>query len=170
MIIYKPPTLGSLHSFWNLDAEKCHTVLQDLSDIGSKNQTGDFLCLALSIQDAVVVIELVELLGQLVAVVGNTSRVVVVACIGYGRSEVVHLLDEVNLFLIDRCICAQLCWNLDALGSSLAHDAADTSVGVLDERTCVAIEVDTLFWVEEHVLAGIYLEDEVLQRSETHDA
>ena len=115
-------------------------------------------------------IELVELLGQLVAVVSNATRVVVVAGIGYSCSKVVHLLDEVDLLLVDRSICTQLCRNLDALGCCLAHDAADTSVGILDERTCVAVEVDTLFWVEEHVLAGIYLEDEVLQRSETHDA
>ena len=62
-----------LHSFWNLDAEQRHTVLQDLSHVGSKNQTGNLLSLALSIQDAVIVIELVELLGQLVAVVSNTT-------------------------------------------------------------------------------------------------
>lgn len=68
-----------LHSFWNLDAEQRHTVLQDLCHVGCKNQTGNLLSLALSIQDAVVVIELVELLGQLVAVVSNTTRVVVVA-------------------------------------------------------------------------------------------
>ena len=53
-----------LHSFWNLDAEQRHTILQDLCHVGCKNQTGNLLCLALSIQDAVVVIELVELLGQ----------------------------------------------------------------------------------------------------------
>ena len=56
-----------LHSFWNLDAEQRHTVLQNLSHVGCKNQTGNLLSLALSIQDAVVVIELVELLGQLIA-------------------------------------------------------------------------------------------------------
>ena len=31
----------------------------------------------------------------------------------------------------------------------MVHDAADTSVGILDERTCITVEVDTLFWVEE---------------------
>ena len=159
-----------LHSFWNLDAEQRHTVLQDLCHVGCKNQTGNLLSLALSIQNAVVVIELVELLSQLVAVVSDATRVVVVAGIGYGCCEVVHLLDEVNLRLVDWGICALFCRNRDALGFCLAHDSADTSVGVLDERTCIAVEVDTLLRVEEHVLAGIHLEDEVLQRSETHDA
>ena len=159
-----------LHSFWNLDAEQRHTVLQDFCHVGCKNQTGNLLSLALSIQDAVVVIELVELLSQLVAVVSNATRVVVVAGIGYGCCEVVHLLDEVDLLLVDRSICTQLCRNLDALGCCLAHDAADTSVGILDERTCITVEVDTLFWVEEHVLACVHLEDEIFQGSKTHDA
>ena len=48
---------------------------KNLSHVGSKNQTGNLLSLALGIQDAVVVIELVELLGQLVAVVSDTTRV-----------------------------------------------------------------------------------------------
>ena len=86
-------------------------------------------------------IELVELLGQLVAVVGDAGRVVVVARISHGCGEVVHLLYKVNLLLIDRSICAQCGRNLNALGGCLAHDAADTSVGVLDERTSVAVEV-----------------------------
>ena len=45
-----------LHSFWNLDAEQRHTVLQDLCHVGCKNQTGNLLSLALSIQNAVVVL------------------------------------------------------------------------------------------------------------------
>ena len=145
-----------LHSFRNLDAEQRHTILQNLSHVGCKNQTGNLLSLALGIQDAVVVIELVELLGQLVAVVSDTTRVVVVACIGYSCSKVVHLLDEVNLLLVDRSVCAQLCRNLDALGCCLAHDAADTGIGILDERTCVTVEVDTLFWVEEHCCEEVH--------------
>ena len=43
-------------------------------------------------------------------------------------------------------------------------------MSVLDERTGVAIEVDTLLGVEEHVLAGVDLQDEILQGSHTHDA
>jgi hypothetical protein len=43
-------------------------------------------------------------------------------------------------------------------------------MSVLDERTCVAVEVDRLFGVEEHVLAGVDLEDEVFQGTHSHDA
>ena len=41
-----------LHSFWNLDAEQRHTVLQNLSHVGCKNQTGNLLSLALGIQES----------------------------------------------------------------------------------------------------------------------
>ena len=46
----------------------------------------------------------------------------------------------------------------------------DAGVGVLDEGTCVAIEVDRLLGIEGHVLAGIHLEDEVLECTESYDA
>ena len=42
-------------------------------------------------------------------------------------------------------------------------------MGVLDEGACVAVEVDALFRIEEHVLTGIHLQDEVFQGAHTHD-
>ena len=43
-------------------------------------------------------------------------------------------------------------------------------MGILDEGARVAVEVDGLFGIEEHVLAGIHLEDEVFQGTHAHDA
>ena len=40
----------------------------------------------------------------------------------------------------------------------------------MNERTRIAVEIDAFFGIEEHVLAGIYLENEVLQRPHSHDA
>ena len=51
----------------------------------------------------------------------------------------------------------------DALLSRLAEHGADAGVGVLNKGSSVAVEVDALLGVEGHVLARIYLEDEVLQ-------
>ena len=51
-----------------------------------------------------------------------------------------------------------------------AQNAADASVGVLDEGTCVTIEIDALLGVEQHVLSGIHLQDEILEGSHTNDA
>ena len=38
-------------------------------------------------------------------------------------------------------------------------------MSILDERTCIAVEVDRLLRVEEHCLLRVDLEDEVLQCS-----
>ena len=51
-----------------------------------------------------------------------------------------------------------------------AEDRADASVGILDERTCVAVEVDRFFRIEHHVLARIHLEEEVFECAKTYDA
>ena len=40
----------------------------------------------------------------------------------------------------------------------------------MDERTGVSVEVDRLFRVEGHVLAGIYFQDEIFQGTQTYDA
>ena len=40
----------------------------------------------------------------------------------------------------------------------------------MDERTCITVEIDTFLWVEEHVLTGIHLQDEVFQGTHTNDA
>ena len=40
----------------------------------------------------------------------------------------------------------------------------------MDERTGIAIEVDRLFGIEEHILACINLQNEVFQGTHSHDA
>ena len=115
-------------------------------------------------------VELVERLCQLIAVVGDAARRVVLASLLYSRTELVELLYKLNLLLVERHCVGESSRDADALSLSLAQDRADTSVCVLDERTGVAVEVDRLLRVEEHVLASVNLEDEVLQCAKTHDA
>ena len=43
-------------------------------------------------------------------------------------------------------------------------------MSILDEGSCVAVEVDRFFRIEQHVLAGINLQDEVFQGTKTYDA
>ena len=52
----------------------------------------------------------------------------------------------------------------------LTQNTADTGISILDERSCITIEIDTFLRIEEHVLTGIDLQDEVLQSTHTHDA
>ena len=60
-----------LHTLRNLDAEESHTVLDDFGDIAGEDKAEGTLLLVGLVEDAVVMIELVEDLGELVAVVGN---------------------------------------------------------------------------------------------------
>jgi hypothetical protein len=64
---------GGLHAFGHLDAEQCHGVLDGLGHVLRQYQTGDLLGVGVGTEDAVVVIELVEVLGELVAVVGDAG-------------------------------------------------------------------------------------------------
>ena len=62
--------LHSLHPFRHLDAEQSHTVLDSLGNVGSYHQAHLLLLLRLCVEDREVVIELVECLSQLIAVIG----------------------------------------------------------------------------------------------------
>ena len=115
-------------------------------------------------------VELVELLCQFVAVVGNAAWAVVLSGLFYCSSVCVELLYEVD-FLLRQQVVAQLLGDKAAAScrlASLAHDRAYAGVGVLNKRTCVAVEVDRLLGVEEHVLACVNLEYEVFQCAETY--
>ena len=47
---------------------------------------------------------------------------------------------------------------VDALGLGLAENGLDPRVGILNERTSVAVEVDALLRVEKHCLARVNLD------------
>ena len=59
-----------LHPLRHFDAEESHAVAQRLGYVAGNDETREFLLIGVCSEDAVVVIELVELLGQFVAVVG----------------------------------------------------------------------------------------------------
>ena len=40
---------------------------------------------------------------------------------------------------------------------------------ILNERPRISVEIDTFFRIEQHILAGVDLQDEVLQGTHTHD-
>ena len=63
-------TIG-LHSLWNFDTQQAHAILDDLGYVLRQHQTEESLLLIWFVQDGVVMIELVEHLCELVAVVGD---------------------------------------------------------------------------------------------------
>ena len=58
-----------LHTLWHFDTEESHAVLEGLSHVLGNDEACELLVFGVSAEDAVIVIELVELLSQLVAVV-----------------------------------------------------------------------------------------------------
>ena len=60
-----------LHALRHLYAEQRHAVLQRLANVLCQNETHNLLLLRLGVEDGVVVVELVERLCELVAVVGD---------------------------------------------------------------------------------------------------
>ena len=115
-------------------------------------------------------IELVELLGQLIAVVCYAAwRIVFSGLLHYG-SIPVHLLYQLRLLLVERHVGVEILRQLHAFSLGLTQDAAYAGVCILNERARVAVEVDALFRIEEHVLACVNLQYEVFQRAQTHDA
>ena len=58
-----------LHTLWHFDTEESHTVLEGLGYVAGDDEACELLVFGVSAEDAVIVIELVELLSQLVAVV-----------------------------------------------------------------------------------------------------
>ena len=59
------------HALWHLDAQQTHGILDNLGNIAGQYQTEELLLLIGLVKDRVVVIELIEHLRQLVAVVGD---------------------------------------------------------------------------------------------------
>ena len=62
----------ALHPFGHFDAEEAHAVLDDLGHVLGYDEAHGLLLLVGLIEDRVVVIELVEHLRELIAVVGDT--------------------------------------------------------------------------------------------------
>ena len=58
--------------------------------------------------------------------------------------------------------------SVDTTLLGLAQNRADTCVGVLNEGTCISVEIDRLARVEEHSLLGIDLQDKVFERTQTN--
>ena len=62
-------TKRGLHTLWHFDTEESHAVAEGLCYVASDDEACELLVFGVSAEDAVVVIELVEHLSQLVAVV-----------------------------------------------------------------------------------------------------
>jgi len=62
-----------LHSLWYLNTQQAHAALDDFGYVAGNDQTNLAFLLVRLVQDGVVMIELVEDLGQFIAIVGYSA-------------------------------------------------------------------------------------------------
>ena len=112
-----------------------------------------------------VVIVTVELLSQLVDIGPDERGCEILAC-GFYRGRILRQrLHQIDL--LGQVVRGGNAPEVDTRFGSLAQNRADTRVGVLDERSRVAVEVDRLAGVKQHRLLGVYLEDEVFEGAQS---
>ena len=108
-------------------------------------------------------VELIVFLHQIIHIVGDKRRTVYATGFGNHSREIGQMLNERNLFFRGFDLSGVHLAIIDTGFDSLAHDRADAGVGVLNERPRVPVEVDRIFGIESHVLAGIDFQDKVFQ-------
>ena len=152
-----------LHALGHFDAEQLHAQLYDLGHLLRHHEAEQALLLVAFAKNLEVVIELVVFLHQLIAIVGHGAGVVVAACILYHCGKVADVLH--NVFLLGRYGHVGLQSfgsGVNALLGCLAQNGTYAGIGVLYEWARVAVEIDAFFGIEEHVLSGIHLQQEIL--------
>ena len=111
-------------------------------------------------------IELIVLLGKFIHIIGNQSGAERTSCFSHNCGIIGQTLYESNLAFTGSH--SYKLTDSEALIGSLAKHRTDTSMGVLDERTGIAIEVDRFLGIEGHVLARIHLEKEIFQSTQSY--
>ena len=65
-------------------------------------------------------IELIEVFCQLIAVVGDATGAIILAGLRHNGGIFIHLLDEFNLFFVQRSMCIELRRHVDGLAFGLS--------------------------------------------------
>ena len=154
------------HSVREFNSEYLHRLAEHGGQRGDEHETHlQQLPVGLT-QNRGVVVVLVELLGELIAVVCDQGgrkcirRLGDLLRISRNQLDQTHFLGAQGNSVLQR--------HADALFVRLAQNRHDAGVCILDERAGVAVEIDGLLGVEEHFLLGIDLQDEILQRPEPY--
>ena len=111
-------------------------------------------------------VELVVFLHEFVDVVGYERGREVAAGFGNNGWEVGEALHEGYFLLIRHN--SRIVSDVHSCFRRAAQHAPYAGIGVLYERTCVAVEVDAFLGVECHVFAGVDFEQEIFEGSESY--
>ena len=114
-------------------------------------------------------IVLIEFLRKFISIIGDKSRRMRCSSLGNLRRESIEYLDNTNFLRRKGSIILKHIGSIfQSLCICLAENGLDTCMSVLDERSCIAVEVDGFLRIEEHGLPWVHLEDEVLKRSKAY--
>ena len=117
-------------------------------------------------ENAVVLVVAAVRLGQFIAPIRHEGRVVRFRRFTHHIGEVVEEPHQFH-FIGSRCSQA-FGGHGEPFGFRLAQHAASPHVVEENEGAGVAVEVDGRLRVEHHVLLGVYLEEEVLEGTQSH--
>ena len=151
-----------LHFLRDINTKQIHRRLDNHTcEIRQTNSHLLYLFI-LFLQYATILIKSIKRFSQIIHKISNQRRRIIFPCflnnVSKGRNIFYNLL-----FFIINCNIVGNCSRVDVdiLLLSLINYGADTSVSVLNKRTCVAIEINTLLRVEKYSFGRIYFKDKI---------
>ena len=115
-------------------------------------------------------IELIILLHQIVCIVGNNRWVIIRTCLLHNCLKVSQHLNQAFFFCTQLQSCRNHFGNSDTWFGCFTQHRPDTGISILDERSCIAIEINGFLRIKRHVLTCIHFQDKILQSSQAYNA
>ena len=115
-------------------------------------------------------VKLIVLFHQIVAIVGYRVRCIFCAGLANDSGKLRQALHDAFFFIRKFRARSERRGDADAALLCLANDRADAGIGILNKGSGVAVKVNALFGVEDHILACVYFEQEVFEGAESYDA
>ena len=132
-----------LHSFREIDSKDRHCLAEYLCNSLHKHESGLEKLLILLSEDRSIVVILVELLRKLICVVCYECWRMCCASLCNLCRESIEYLDDTNLLRREFNSCVKYVCSMGyTLFISLSENRLDTCMRVLDERTCISVEID----------------------------
>ncbi len=115
-------------------------------------------------------IELVVFLHQIVCIVRYNGRIIVRTRLLDNRFKIGQHLNQTFFLRAQFQTYRNDFGNNDTCFGRLAQYRLDTGIRILNERSCIAIEIYRFFRIESHVLTCIHLQDKIFQSTQTNNA
>ena len=149
-----PLERSQLHSFWDFHTKQACSTSNHITHSARKSDTECTHIFIAFLHDRTIVIELVIFLHKLIHIVSDKRWAVVLSCFSNYAWEISKTLDKCNFLFL--WFYRYKCF-LHASFSYLAKKRLNTSISILQERTCISVEVDRFLRIESHILTRVNL-------------